>query len=416
MSRASSDSARLSAGAAPGTAGRGDGGPAECARLLRAGEIVAHPAESVYGFGGLLDPRPLDALRKLKDRPSGGFVVLVAGTDEVADLLGSAGRALARAFWPGPLTLVVDDPANRFPVGAKAADGSVAVRVPGCAETLALLREAGRPMTSTSANAPGRPPAVTAAEARAAARSLGREMAVLDAGRLPGGLASTLVRLESGRAVLLRRGRAGVQALAEALAGGCELVVPGEPGPGAGRGAETASAEPVSARRTPRRALDGAGRGGGGASEPFAITFVCTGNTCRSPMAEALARRAAARRGMRGVEVRSAGVAAWPGQPASCGAMRAAAESGLDLKAHRSRLLTRETAESSSLLLCMASGHVAQAEAMGGRGRCRLLKEMAGGSGEVADPFGGSDGAYRETFAELEAAVEAVMEHLARRA
>ena len=148
-------------------AGRGQG-LAECARRLRAGELAVHPAETVYGFGGTLDPRPLEALRALKGRSSGGFVVLIPDPKSVEPLLGDAGRALARAFWPGPLTLVVEDRADRFPPAAKAPDGTVALRAPGREDTLALLREVGGPMTSTSANAPGGRPAVTVTEALAA--------------------------------------------------------------------------------------------------------------------------------------------------------------------------------------------------------------------------------------------------------
>ena len=108
-------------------------------------------------------------------------------------------------------------PKNRFHPGAKAPDGSVAVRVPAHPLTLRLLRETGRPITSTSANRPGAPPAVTVREAREAASSLGTEPFVLDAGPLPGGAASTLVSLREDCPKLIRRGPLDVLELNETL-------------------------------------------------------------------------------------------------------------------------------------------------------------------------------------------------------
>lgn len=178
----------------------------EARRRLEAGGLVIHPTEAVYGLGGLLEDAPLARLRGLKNRRAGGFVVLVPSARSVADLLSPEGWALARAFWPGPLTLVLDDPEDRFHPGAKAPDGSVAVRVPGHPLALRLLRDAGRPITSTSANRPGSPPAVTAREAREAILSLGTEPFTLDAGSLPGGAASTLVSLRGSCPELIRRG------------------------------------------------------------------------------------------------------------------------------------------------------------------------------------------------------------------
>ena len=176
-----------------------------CRRLER-GEIIIHPTESVYGFGGFLDDVPLARLRRLKRRKSSGFVVLIPSARSAAALLSETGRALAEAFWPGPLTLIVDDPEDRFHPGAKAADGSVALRVPGHPVTLSLLRETGRAITSTSANQPGVPPALTAAAARNAGRALGMELFGLDAGSLQGGAPSTLVRLRKDRPIVIRQG------------------------------------------------------------------------------------------------------------------------------------------------------------------------------------------------------------------
>ena len=132
------------------------------------------------------------------------------------------------------------------------------------------------------------------------------------------------------------------------------------------------------------------------------ITLVCTGNTCRSPVAEAIARRAIAEWAMAGVTVGSAGAAALEGAPASDGARRTVAEAGLSLDGHRSTPLTEEIVAASALVLCMDRSHLWRARELGDGHGCRLLAEMAGESGEVGDPFGGSDEVYRATFRELE--------------
>ncbi len=145
-------------------------------------------------------------------------------------------------------------------------------------------------------------------------------------------------------------------------------------------------------------------------TETVHITFVCTGNTCRSPMAEAIARQIIADKRTGHVTVGSAGTAAWPGAPASDGAMEAAASVGLNLESHSSTLLTQEVVASSGLLLCMDTHHLRRAQELGGAGHARLLTEMAGESGAVEDPFGGSRQEYEATLNQLDRLVRAVLD------
>ena len=130
-------------------------------------------------------------------------------------------------------------------------------------------------------------------------------------------------------------------------------------------------------------------------------------------MAEVIARAMIAEKGMTWMTVDSVGTVAWPGAPASGGARRTAAAAGLDLEAHTSSLLTVEVLASSTLVLCMESRHLARAREMEAAEhigqRSHLLSEMAGGSGEVGDPFGGPDEVYEATYCELHGLVEALL-------
>jgi len=147
------------------------------------------------------------------------------------------------------------------------------------------------------------------------------------------------------------------------------------------------------------------------------ILLVCTGNTCRSPLAEALLRKKLADRGVNGVQLGSAGTGAWDGAPASEGAYLVALEHGLDLSAHRARLLTRELVAGSDLVLTMARHHRARVEQLGSGTPTHLLGEFAGrtgGDAEVRDPFGGDLEGYRETFVELNLLLDSVVERLNR--
>ena len=153
-------------------------------------------------------------------------------------------------------------------------------------------------------------------------------------------------------------------------------------------------------------------------TEPFRLLFVCTGNTCRSPMAEALARRMIEERGWTHVSVSSAGVAGHGGSPASGGAVRAAEAAGLDLSEHRSSGLTPERVEEADLILTMSPGHLYPLVEMGAGDRAALLTAFAAEEDptdvpdSVLDPFGGPDAVYRETFDLLERLVDRALRRL----
>jgi protein-tyrosine-phosphatase len=143
------------------------------------------------------------------------------------------------------------------------------------------------------------------------------------------------------------------------------------------------------------------------------LLFVCTGNTCRSPLAEAIARRMIADRMIPDIIVGSAGTSAWADAPASDGALLVALEHGIDLGDHRARPLAQELVSRAQVILTMGPHHLDRAEALGGTGRTWLLTDFASGTPRpISDPFGGDLDVYRATFAELEEAVGAVLDRI----
>lgn len=151
----------------------------------------------------------------------------------------------------------------------------------------------------------------------------------------------------------------------------------------------------------------------------FRLLFVCTGNTCRSPMAEAIARRELEALGWDHVQVSSAGVGAGEGYPASGGALRTAEHHGLDLSGHRSTLVTPELLDTVDLVLTMSPSHLMRVMDLGAADRSALLTSFAAGEDpdgvpdSVLDPFGGPDEEYEATYLLLEMLVERALRRLA---
>lgn len=166
---------------------------------LRDRKVLAYPTETVYGFGTAVDRESVATLIRMKRRPPGKpFLLLIDGSEMVARLdlqLPAYASMLAARHWPGPLTLVLPGGRGRVPEQLRGPEGGIAVRWTSHEGIRRLIRAYGDPITSTSANLPGVPPAMSAFEVLAQwPDAIARgDLRVLDGGRLTPSAPSTVV-------------------------------------------------------------------------------------------------------------------------------------------------------------------------------------------------------------------------------
>jgi protein-tyrosine phosphatase len=327
----------------------------EVAAALRHGDLCALPTETVYGLALLpSSARALERVRALKGRRAEHeftfHLAAAADADRLARTDDVRVRRLIARYWPGPLTLVLPGHDGR----------AVGVRVPAHDFARRTIAASGGPLWLTSVNRSGDPPLC---EPDAITAAFGQELAiVVDDGPSPLGTASTVVRCTGPELEVLRE---GILARADVL--------------------HTAAAH---------------------------VLFVCTGNTCRSPMAEVLARDAVARALdvapgrllARGLSFASAGTGTLDGMQASEGSVIALQERGLDLHDHRSRALTRELCARATRIFCMSGSHrdAVLDLAPDAAAKTALLRPDGG---NIADPYGGELPDYRSARDEITAAI-----------
>ncbi len=185
-----------------------------CDRIT-AGGIIAFPTETFYGIGARYDDA--DALQRLyaiKHRPADKAIPLIIGSRDLLPLVSCAADPLAlllaARFWPGPLTLLLDA-RHDLPALITAGTGKVAVRIPGPSFALDLARSLPFPITATSANISGSPPA---ADPEDVLRHFDGVLDMLiDAGAAPGGRPSTIIEVVEGHVILLREGAVSYESI-----------------------------------------------------------------------------------------------------------------------------------------------------------------------------------------------------------
>jgi L-threonylcarbamoyladenylate synthase len=180
----------------------------ECAAVLRNGGTAIIPTDTVYGLAASLDhPAAISRLYELKGRPERlPIPVLVSSTDCVARLttaLPQLARKLVAEFWPGALTIIVEA-SEEVPDEALSGGRTVGLRMPSHDLALALIEACGGALAVTSANRSGEPETTDPLDAAAALRE--QVDVVLDGGRTPGGIASTVVDVTAGEPRILRHG------------------------------------------------------------------------------------------------------------------------------------------------------------------------------------------------------------------
>ena len=192
----------------------------QAVQLLKDGDVVAFPTDTVYGVG--VDPLQPEAVRKLyriKGRPDDKPIAILVGSIEdverVAQTPSMAFSRLADRFWPGGLTLIVE--ARDLPPEITAGGNTVGVRMPNHPLALEVLHAFGGPVATTSANRSGEPPATSAEEVDA---QLGdRVNLIVDGGDTITKVASTVLNLSVSPPQILRHGGISEESLIECLEG-----------------------------------------------------------------------------------------------------------------------------------------------------------------------------------------------------
>jgi L-threonylcarbamoyladenylate synthase len=346
----------------------------EAAVLVDAGGLVAFPTETVYGIACRVKPDSLTRLDNLKGRAPQKHYTLHIGEKNIVKkylpTIGLRAEKLIRNCWPGPLTIVFklspedtnkqQNSLDRVVFENLYKDNSIGIRCPDNPIASMLLQSAKNPVVAPSSNKTGQPPATKADDVLA--QFAGQLELLLDAGPCKYKKCSTVAKISENGLEILRAG-AYPQAELEAIS-------------------------------------------------EIKFLFVCTGNTCRSPMAEAMFSKYLAEKfgcevdqlGKKGYKVYSAGIMNIGGVPASPEAITACAAKGINIENHRSRALTKQLIEESDVIFAMGQIHCERVIKLvpEAADKCKLLIAAR----DIPDPIGQPQLFYDECSRIIEKAVK----------
>ncbi|MFT7669642.1 MAG: L-threonylcarbamoyladenylate synthase [Planctomycetota bacterium] len=320
---------------------------------LEGGHLVVLPTETVYGIAARADDeKALAKLAAAKGRPNEMAWTWHVGSPlalECYSDLGAGIRRLTERYWPGPLTLVLPGVPDGLELASR--DGWTGIRCTAGQYSRALCSAAPFPLVMTSANLHGEIAATGPDDLEGLVLDEDDLLLEGESKNLPG--ASTILQIGAGRFDLLREGLHTIESLRQTAG--------------------------------------------------MKIGFACTGNTCRSPMAEGIARKTLAAKlgcpeseiGKFGFEVSSMGIFAGAGSPAAEHAIATMRQRKIDISQHQSSQATLKSVSDLDVVYCLTASHLQALEQMIPPTKCESLVLLDPSGADIPDPIGGDDTVYR---------------------